>query len=140
MSAKRIDPSAGQRGLEGVERLSITRSSTARWILIGRSHLWSPPTDVYETEEAFVIQVEIGGMRGADFSVSIQDRHVSVGGMRAAQGEAQAYHQMEIHYGEFRSDVELPGAFEREGMEAEYNDGYLKIVLPKSKPRRIDVA
>jgi HSP20 family molecular chaperone IbpA len=47
---------------------------------------------------------------------------------------------MEIHYGEFRTDVELPGAFEREGMEAEYNDGYLKIVLPKSKPRRIDVA
>ena len=139
MSAKKLEPSARRSGWEGVEGLSVTRSSTTRWVLIGRSYLWRPPTDVYETETAFVIQVEVAGMRGADFSVSIQDRRVTISGLRHDTGEARAYHQMEIHYGEFRSEVEVPGPFEREGMQAEYNDGYLKIVLTKSKAHRIDI-
>jgi HSP20 family protein len=139
MPAKSVDLTAGRSVLEGADRLSMTRSTTTRWVVIGRSHLWRPPTDVYETEEAFVIQVEVAGMRGADFAVSVQDRRVAIGGVRHDNGEARAYHQMEIHHGEFRTDVELPGSFDREAMQAEYNDGFLRIVLPKSRAHRIDV-
>jgi HSP20 family protein len=125
--------------LRGADQLSATGGSTTRWILISHSHLWRPPTDVYETDEAFVIQVEVAGMTSADFGIVVQERRVTIHGVRHDPGEARAYHQMEIHFGEFRTDVELPGRFEREAVTAAYQDGYLKVVLPKPKPHRVDV-
>ena len=119
--------------------LIAPRSTTVHWVLVTHTHQWRPPTDMFETAESFVVQVEIAGMRGADFSVSIQDRRVTISGARQGDGEARAYHQMEIHFGEFRTDIELPGPFDREAVEASYNDGYLRIVLPKPKPRRISI-
>ncbi len=139
MTARKNESDAIQVALHEIEHMSVSHTSTTRWILIGRSHLWRPPTDMYETENEIVIQVEIAGMSGADFSISIHDQRVTISGIRRDTGGARAYHQMEIHYGEFRTDIELPGRFDREGVQATYNDGYLTLVLSKLKPQRIDV-
>ena len=58
-----------------VRKSSTTLLETRREILHAvswqvRSSVWSPPTDVYETEEAYVVRVEIAGMREDDFEVS----------------------------------------------------------------------
>lgn len=139
MSARKTETIADGIVLRDVEGLFTAFAHTTRWLVMRYTHLWRPPTDVYETDEAFVIQVEIAGMRGADFAVSIQDRLVTVSGVRQDAGEARAYQQMEIHFGEFRTDVELPGPFNRETMEASYNDGYLRLVMPKPKTRKIEI-
>jgi HSP20 family protein len=139
MAAWKNDSDVTQVALHEIEHMSVSRTSTTRWILIGRSHLWRPPTDMYETEDKFVIQVEIAGMSSADFSIMIHDQRVTISGERRDTGGARAYHQMEIHYGEFRTDVEVPTRFDRESVQAAYDDGYLKLVLPKLKTHRIDV-
>ncbi|MBI3360391.1 MAG: Hsp20/alpha crystallin family protein [Chloroflexi bacterium] len=139
MSAKKIEAVADPLASRDIEALFTARSTSARWVVVRHSHLWQPPTDVYETEDAFIVQVEIAGMRGADFSVSIHDRRVTVTGVRHDNGESRAYHQMEIRFGEFRTDVELPGPVDRDALEATYNDGYLKLVLPKAKAKRIEI-
>ena len=105
------------------------------WWLDRRSHLWRPPTDVYETDEQIVVQVEIPGVESASFSVSLNERRLSVSGTRVDPGpERRAYHQMEVHFGEFRSDVELPGPIDETHIEVEYCDGFLRLNLPKLKP------
>ncbi len=134
MTAKKIESGARRLVRHGVEQLSATGITSTRWILISHSHLWRPPTDVYETEDAFVIQMEVAGMTGADFGIFVQDRRVTVHGVRHDPGGARAYHQMEIHYGEFRTDVELPTPISRSAVTAEYHDGFLKLVLPKISP------
>ena len=139
MSARKTETIADGIVLRDFEGLFTAHAHSPRWVVMRYTHLWRPPTDVYETEEAFVIHVEIAGMRGADFAVSIQDRLVTVSGVRQDAGEARAYQQMEIHFGEFRTDVELPGPFDRETVEASYNDGYLRLVLPRSKTRKIGI-
>ncbi|MBL8057622.1 MAG: Hsp20/alpha crystallin family protein, partial [Anaerolineales bacterium] len=48
-------------------------------------------------------------------------------------------HQLEVNFGEFRSEVELPSPVEVEGIEAEYEDGFLRVTLPKAKPRRVEI-
>ena len=104
------------------------------WLLDRRSHLWRPPTDVYETEEQIVVQVEIAGVQSADFSVSLNERRLSISGVRVDPGpERRAYHQMEVHFGEFRSDVDLPGSIDENSIEVEYSDGFLRLILPKLK-------
>jgi HSP20 family protein len=110
-----------------------------RWRLITRPLLWRPPTDVFETDETVVIRVEIAGMREVDFSISIEDRFVVVRGVRQDTSERRAYHQMEIPFGEFSTEIELLCAVNSHGIEAVYQDGFLRLVLQKLRPYQIKV-
>jgi HSP20 family protein len=111
-----------------------SRSRTAN-----RSPAWSPPTDVYQTEDAFTVRLEIAGMREADFIILLDGRHLSIRGNRADVAERRAYHQMEIRFGEFRTEIELPVEVQVEGIEAIYKDGFLRIMMPKARPRKIEI-
>jgi len=113
---------------------------SSRWAWVEHVHLWQPPTDLFETESAFIVRVEVAGMSQADFTVTLEEHTLRVGGIRPDPDRRSAYHQMEIHYGEFRSDVALPGDVDAQGIEAAYDDGFLTVTLPRVKPRRILVA
>jgi HSP20 family protein len=106
-----------------------------------RGTVWVPPTDVYETEDNLVIQVEIAGVQPSDFAVSLHERRLTIMGNRVDRGPARrAYHQLEVHFGEFRTDIDLPAAVEASQADAQYSDGFLRVVLPKLQPRHIDVS
>ena len=92
---------------------------------------WSPPTDVYETEENCVIKLEIAGMRDEDFEVAFENNILIISGNRPDLNERRAYHQMEIRFGKFELAVEIPGRVNMEKATAGYQDGFLVIVLPK---------
>jgi HSP20 family protein len=97
-----------------------------------RSSVWSPPTDVYETEGAYIVRVEIAGMKEDDFDVSIENETLFITGSRPDTSERRAYHQMEIRFGKFATAVGLPGAVNVEQARAEYKDGFLTVTLPKA--------
>lgn len=96
-----------------------------------RSHVWSPPTDEYENEETYVVLVEIAGMRDDDFEISLENNILLVSGTRPDFLERRAYQQMEIRFGKFETAVHLPGPVDIEQARAEYQDGFLTIILPK---------
>lgn len=112
-------------------------SQSNRWTV--RPHAWRPPTDVYELDQTIVVRVEIAGMRENDFSISIQDRNLVIRGMRVDMPERRAYHQMEIRYGEFQSDIELPVPVIVDKAQAEYQGGFLTIIMPKLKAQNIQI-
>lgn len=98
-----------------------------------KSSVWDPPTDVYETEGAYIVRMEIAGMREEDFDVSIQNDTLYIMGFRPDFPARRAFHQMEIRSGKFASVVELPGPVNVDRAAAEYEDGFLTITLPKEK-------
>jgi HSP20 family protein len=97
---------------------------------------WSPPTDVYETEESCVIKLEIAGMRDEDFEVAFENNILMISGNRPDLNERRAYHQMEIRFGKFEIAVEIPVMVNIEKATAGYQDGFLVIVLPKGDPNQ----
>ncbi len=109
-----------------------------RWGLPGET-IWQPPTDVYETDESAVVIVEIAGLQPGDYQVSLTGRTLEVSGERRDPAAKLAYQQMEIRYGKFRTQVQLPWALEQGGQTAVYEDGMLKIFLRKAQPRRVPV-
>ncbi len=109
------------------------------WRVVRRSHVWRPPTDVLETDDAIVVVVEIAGMRGLNISVIFERQILSIRGTRPDTNVCKTYHQMEIDYGEFASEVQVPLRIDSEKIEATYSDGFLKVVLPKALPREIDI-
>ncbi len=108
-----------------------------RWQV--RSNIWSPPTDVYETEENFVIRVEIAGMRDEDFEVTLENQALYISGNRPDSGGRRAFHQMEILSGRFEVDVEVTVPVDMDSSTAEYKDGFLTISLSKVKPKNVEV-
>jgi HSP20 family molecular chaperone IbpA len=111
----------------------------ARIRLVSRPHPWRPPTDVFETEKAIIVRVEIAGMRESDFTLSLVERNLLIKGIRQDTNERRAYYQMEIPYGEFSTEIELPYPIIVEETEAVYRDGFLRIFLPKARPQQIKV-
>ena len=104
-----------------------------------RSNVWSPPTDEYETENAYVVRVEVAGMNEDDFEVSIENNTLLIAGVRPDAPERRAYHQMEIRFGKFATALGLPGPVDIDHAIAEYKDGFLTVTLPKATPKQIKV-
>jgi HSP20 family protein len=114
-------------------------SEPSHWGFSNRGHAWRPPTDVYETDDSIVVRVEIAGMGEADFNISLEGRILAIRGIRTDAPEKRAYHQMEIRYGEFIIEVELPNKVNTDAIEASYKDGLLRVVLPKTRPFHVKV-
>jgi len=109
------------------------------WHVHVQSHIWSPPTDVFETENAYIVRVEVAGMRRQDFSVQFENNILRISGMRSDTPERRAYHQMEVRFGEFSSIVAIPGLVDVDSSSAEYEDGFLAVTLPKALSNKIKV-
>jgi HSP20 family protein len=109
------------------------------WQIQTRPMLWSPPTDIYETDEAYIVRVEIAGMREEDFEITLQDNYLFIQGIRTDTPERRAYHQMEIRFGRFATIVELPPGVDTQHIEAEYHNGFLFVTLPKAKPAFLNI-
>jgi HSP20 family protein len=123
----------------GVERFFADQDPVGRKVLIRYPHAWRPPTDLYETEEAFVARIEIAGMKESSLSVSIADRELTVIGVRQNQDPRAAYHRMEIMYGEFHVHVRLPTIVDETRVDASYADGFLTVKMPKRRVHRVEV-
>jgi HSP20 family molecular chaperone IbpA len=113
----------------------FTTASSSNWLAGNQTRVWRPPTDVFETDAEILVKVEIAGSEHTDFYISLDDRHLSVRGLRDDPSpERRAYQQMEIHFGEFFTEVELPGPVDKDQIQAEYHDGFLTVTLVKLQP------
>jgi HSP20 family protein len=110
-----------------------------RWAVVHHTHAWRPPTDVFETDEAVIIRVEVAGMRESDFSVTLADQLLIVTGYRQDPSPKVAYHQLELRYGDFRVEVYLHWAIGESNVQAVYENGFLQVVLPKARKQQIRI-
>jgi HSP20 family protein len=124
-----------------VEMLGMLRESMSgqRWVSTRQHKVWRPPTDVYEIDDCVVVKVEIAGMEGEDFSISLDSNRLVIGGTRRDPAAKLGYQQMEILYGQFETDVYLARAIDEDRIEATYQNGFLSVLLPKAKPRQVPV-
>jgi HSP20 family protein len=106
--------------------------------------MFTPSTNVVETETGYEVSVELPGMKPEEFNVEFKEGSLWISGEKKEEKEekGKTYHRIERHYGEFRRIVPLPGTVSEEKVEAEYKDGVLKVVVPKAeaaKPKKIEV-
>ena len=113
------------------------RRHTLSWQVTGG--VWSPPTDVFETESDYVVAVEVAGMRESEFDVMYDNGTLLISGKRPDATERRAYYQMEIHFGQFSTAAALPGPVDLDRAAAEYKDGFLVVKLPKLKSSNVKI-
>jgi HSP20 family protein len=103
-----------------------------------RGDRWRPDVDVFETEQAVLVRVEIAGVRREDLHVGVDGQVLRISGVRRAPEGPNAVrlHQMEIATGPFERRVRIPMAFDRERVSAHLSDGFLTVTLPRRQPVR----
>ncbi|MFO7898519.1 MAG: Hsp20/alpha crystallin family protein [Planctomycetota bacterium] len=99
--------------------------------------VWSPPTDVYETRDEYVIKVEIPGIKEKDISMELNHNVLTIQGYRrdSCSDSKLSYAQMEIHYGYFEKVVTLPHSIDPDQRSARYRDGFLHVRIGKAEPK-----
>lgn len=106
--------------------------------------MWTPAVDLRETEDAYVIEADMPGMKKDDLDINVHGDFVTVKGERKSEHESKEadYHYVERSYGSFQRTFELPGGVDASKADAKFKDGVLKVTLPKredAKPRQIEV-
>ncbi|OQZ02112.1 Spore protein SP21 [Candidatus Brocadiaceae bacterium B188] len=96
---------------------------------------WQPPTDVYETPDNIVVKMSIPGMKSEDIRVSLLEEVLTVNGFinDTSPHERICFYQVEIRHGYFERSISLPKPIDTENMQAIYKNGFLQVVLPKTK-------
>ena len=94
---------------------------------------WEPAIDVYETEEQIVVALELAGMDREKLEVVVESNTLVVRGERreTPPRERRSYHRMEIPKGAFERSIPLPEPVDPDQTRAVFEDGLLRIVLPK---------
>lgn len=104
---------------------------------------WQPSADVYETEKAIVVRLELAGVVPGEVQVSVDGDVLRIRGRREPRldADAQRLHQMEIAFGPFERALRIGIPFDRERVSAQIEEGFLRVTLPKRSAgsRRIDV-
>ena len=94
---------------------------------------WQPSTDVYETEDSLVMQVELAGVREEDIEITLFADHLTIAGTRRNRTAATAaYHLAGILYGSFTITIPVMTNVDHDGVEASFEDGLLTVTLPKA--------
>lgn len=105
---------------------------------------WVPAMEVSETPDAYIVRVELPGVKREDIEVTLQDDILTIKGKkeRSEEHKSEEMHFAERVYGEFVRSLRIPSDVKTDAIEASYKDGVLEIRLSKDerkKPRRIEV-
>lgn len=94
-------------------------------------------TDIKETDENYVLEIEMPGFKKEDLSVSLDDGYLTVSGKKhALKDEKTKYLRKEISE-TFQRSYYVGTEVQEENVKAKYEDGILCLSVPKSKPKEI---
>jgi len=121
-------------GLHG-QWQSATRASTPAW---------APALDIAERKDAYLVTVELPGVKLDDLEITLEDGLLTIQGERhfATDSSEEQFHRVERSSGAFRRAITLPAHVEADAVNASMEDGVLRILVPKAeeaKAKRIQV-
>jgi len=104
---------------------------------------WSPPVDLHETPEGYILTAELPGLNRDDLEIQMRDGRLTLSGVRRERdGSCEQYHRVERGRGSFSRTFALPLPVDTERITADLHDGVLTITCPKAElpARRIDIS
>ena len=105
---------------------------------------WAPAVDISERKDAYLVAVELPGVKPDEVEITLEDGLLTIQGERhfAHDSAEERMHRAERHYGAFRRSITLPSHVEADKIEASTQDGVLQIMVPKApdvQAKRIQV-
>jgi HSP20 family protein len=91
-------------------------------------HIWTG-----ETDKDIVVEAELPGIDEKDISLDLKHGVLTIRGEKKHEHdeEKENYRVMERRYGSFQRSLRLPDTVDEDKVEASFNNGVLKMSLPK---------
>lgn len=101
---------------------------------------WTPPVDLYETADTFVLTAEVPGLSRNQVDIHAEESRVVLRGERSSgpggsSVPCEQYHRVERGHGRFSRAFVLPEPIDVEAVTADLTDGLLTVTLPKAAGR-----
>jgi len=96
---------------------------------------WPPAVDISETKDAYLVAVELPGVKADELEITFEDGLLTIQGERhsASYADGEKAHRVERRYGAFRRSITLPSHVEADKIEASAQDGVLQVLVPKAE-------
>ncbi len=96
---------------------------------------FTPAMDVYETEEAVIVEAPVPNLDPSKVEISITNDVLTIQGSSEKKSEVEdkAYYRKEVRTGSFHRTIPLPASVQGEKASAVYENGTLKISVPKAE-------
>jgi HSP20 family protein len=110
--------------------------------LAGAANGWTPLADVTETDDAYLVEIELPGVNRKDLTVEVAGDQLRVSGEIVEKEKVGWLRHRTRRVGQFTYQTLLPGGIDAEHISADLADGVLTVRVPKteaSKPRRITI-
>jgi HSP20 family protein len=104
--------------------------------------VWVPLVDIEETEDAWILEAEVPGVKKNDVNVEVRDSEVVVTGEIKEKERKGLLRRRTRPVGRFEYRVDLPGEVDADKVDASLDDGILTLRIPKAekaRPRRIEI-
>ena len=94
---------------------------------------WSPPVDLYESQESLILKAELPDVDQSDIQLRIDSNRISIKGERRMKEaiHQEQFHRMERAFGPFNRTFTLPTTVDSNKVKAEFKDGILMVIMPK---------
>jgi HSP20 family protein len=112
------------------------------WSGVGDGQTWSPLVDVEETEDAWILEADLPGVKRSDINVEANQGEVAITGEIKERERKGILRRRTRRTGQFELRVALPGDVDPDNIEAKLHDGVLNVRIPKSeraRPKRVEV-
>ncbi len=105
---------------------------------------WVPPVNIEETGDAYEVTAELPGMKPDDVNITLEQNVLTISGERkwTDEGDNRNFHRVERGYGRFLRTFALPQQVAADRVLAAYEDGVLRVTIPKAegaRPRRVQI-
>lgn len=92
-----------------------------------------PAANLIEEDNKYHLELSAPGFDKSDFKIGLQDQtlSISVEHKIVSEDKDKRYSRKEFNYGSFKRNFYLPQEINEEGIEAKYESGILKLVIPK---------
>ncbi|MBX7153214.1 Hsp20/alpha crystallin family protein [bacterium] len=102
-------------------------------ILVTAEKRWHPPTDVVETDDEYMVVMDLANVKQDDIKLSYEGGVLTVSGVRREMNVSQKrhYHKMEIDFGPFERRIKIPARIVDQSIKAIYDSGFLIVKLKK---------
>lgn len=105
---------------------------------------WLPAVDVHENKKDVVVTMDLPAVDPNEVTITIIEDKLTVKGERKREEEIKEedYYRTERVYGAFQRSIQLPAQVIGDKASATYNEGVLKIIIPKSQkslPKEIKI-
>lgn len=103
------------------------------------SRSFHPAVDIAEDEQGYDIQLSVAGAKKENFKIELTEGKLTIAGERKQEEkkEGKNYLAVESQFGAFSRSFFLPNDAEQEGIRASYEDGILKVHVPKAEKKTV---